>query len=53
MTCEAFDEYSYDIAETDLNMAMGIKAALIRCLGEMGEFELAERFSGLNISGVL
>ncbi len=35
MTCGAFIEYIEDTAETDRNMAMGVKTALERALKEM------------------
>ena len=35
MTCGAFMEYIEDTAETDRNMAMGVKTALERALKEM------------------
>ena len=35
MTCGAFIEYIEDTAETDRNMAMGVKTALERTLKEM------------------
>lgn len=35
MTCAAFREYINDTAETDLNMAMGVKTALARAIREM------------------
>ena len=37
MTCAAFREYINETAETDLNMAMGVKTALARAIREMLE----------------
>ena len=38
MTCAAFREYIIDTADTDLNLAMGIKTALARALREWLEY---------------
>ena len=38
MTCAAFREYIIDTADTDLNLAMGIKTALARSLREWLEY---------------
>lgn len=59
MTCGAFIEYIEDTAETDRNMAMGVKTALERALKEMldnigiadeDETEKAELIKGMKNS---
>lgn len=53
MTVAALEEYIIDTADTDMNMAMGIKTALARYIRERLEVGMTAAFSAVMVDEVI